>query len=304
MKASAGLKARLLGLACLCAPALIGIPAEAKRESLPAPQLAARNVIKGSVSAVTRIEVPPGAAIKPPGSARVITRGAGRFVGVFLVGVPYDPLETFEFIGGVARYCGRPGCGSGPSDRISHRNLFGEQTDEQGNVLIPPGAYDLYLLADGSPVTVTLKVKGLEGVQRFAPSAQVRYQVVNPPPVLFEENTRAFYSHGRTIEFGAGRAAIALDILRFQGDFWASGQYGVCLYGGRPPGPPEVNYGPACMVLGPSVGDHIVQTSPYRKLDSWFIRATPAGTYGLGHYVSAAADVSDIKGLSLNLTLR
>lgn len=156
---------RLLATAALGLAALVAGPAEARTPALP--ELAATTVLTTTGSGYVDVLVPEHARLSPRYDANpdVTFSGTGRLLGVWLEPLDdgQDRLEAVRlpaFLGGRTQTSGStepaPVCSSDP--------LGGQSctTPTPTAILLHEGRYRLTVLSDGHPVTVTLRLRGLD----------------------------------------------------------------------------------------------------------------------------------------------
>lgn len=212
------------------------------------------NVLRGSSPGFVRVRVPHRAYAnvrldvgKLTGPNRWIDiSGAGRTVGFALTRQrPSDDLSKRFLMATRMSKCRFEGCTSRHDPIVFMRPFeFGD-----GPILmkIQRGNYRLYLIADGAPVKITLKLRGLRGHRVIRPAAPALIDVQAPRTrVLTQGNRRSVYSAGSTYRTGTrGFFVSAIYVLgrRFEGAVW-----GMCAYNG--PAPPEdTAFGPHCSAL-------------------------------------------------------
>jgi hypothetical protein len=101
----------------------------------------------------------------------------------------------------------------------------------------PAGVYELFLIADGAPVEVTLKVKGHKGSLRASPQPLPFEARTFSPRVTTEGNF--IYSAGDFTDLADGRPKYGLVGLWALGGPHLLTALGDCLYHGDEPEPPE-----------------------------------------------------------------
>ena len=148
-------------------------PATARRPS--APVLRATTTIAAATSGWVDVVVPRAARLSPSVDANPDVRfsGAGRFLAFWLVrhdenqqawnGVYAYRLPAFAG-GGTAVYGSvtpGPTCTNFPNDQLPLHTECRQAAPEA--ILLPAGRYRLTVVTDGAPVTVRLRLRGLDG---------------------------------------------------------------------------------------------------------------------------------------------
>jgi hypothetical protein len=118
--------------------------------------------------------------------------------------------------------------------------LLKDPNDNPSNV-VPAGDYALYLLADGAPVRVTLRLHGLRGSTTLTPPAYGGLQIrtLTQGFALGHRPSQPSWSASGTGSIGK-RGGIVANNLLIEGSTYAGGVYDVCLATGNPPRPEPV----------------------------------------------------------------
>ena len=164
------------------------------------------NVITASRASVLRVNLPtavtiadigPGLDVEVTGSAPVagfalVNSGwtHGYLVGAFPM-IP--PLQTSPKAFAMGQHDGIP-----------------------GSETFPPGEYNLFLLADGSPVTVVLRLSGLSGQTQLSPVTPADYRGGFLPP-RYSVPTGQYFSADRTEQLPLGGLGLRLAWVEAQG---------------------------------------------------------------------------------------
>lgn len=213
------------------------------------------NRILGSGIAGVGVRIPEGASVsfverpnrfKGPSSS-VSVSGRGRAIGLILIPESSTDQASFFAAGRFAR-CSEPGC-KASSDVVNFmfpgRFATGDGDRWQD---LRGGDYNLYLLADGEPAEVTLKLRGLSGKQRLYPSQPAPIDFKTPETRISHLAGPSYFSAGSA--FDGGRVGIAIGMLSVRSTSNpVPSAYGVCSYDGPRP-PDQVAYGPHCFSLG------------------------------------------------------
>lgn len=215
----------------LVAGALIS-PAGA-RSPLGRVALGGVNFISGDRLSGIPVHVPRQATIEgdPFANDDVSYSGPGRVVGIVLVEEGGPLRKAFELISVRWSFCGSPGCSPGPHDEyeLTTSPDFGRKRWR-----IPAGNYRLYLVADGEPVEVTLRLHGLDGTTDLRPADRVTGRVAAPTasapdpaghlflgrsaPVEMDEPGLLIDSYSSGIMVGPSAAAEGTCFWRSRGD--------------------------------------------------------------------------------------
>ncbi|HEV2813365.1 MAG TPA: hypothetical protein VGW10_08945 [Solirubrobacteraceae bacterium] len=212
-------------------------PAAAAQEPVTA---AGTTVIEGSQPSMTRIVLPKDVTLRTGeangrwhGQAFLAT-GDGRHLGFVLrpAGAPSDDLRAVA--GHLVNGCFTAGCAPLVADQWITVSGLGEPPD--GTYTLPAGTYDLYLLTDGKPARIELKLGGLDGTTTVSPSKAVSATTVSPasttPPGAGAGPVA--YGGGAGLPIGEpGGYLFSATQLVGQGP--GSGSIGVCIYLDGPP---------------------------------------------------------------------
>lgn len=227
---------------------------EAAPQKTPRVILGRTNVITGRRSAMVDVRIPRKAQAnvrldvgKRTGPNHWIDiEGAGRAAGFALMpDPPSDDLSSRFLMATRLSKCAVRGCSSRHDPIIFMRPFtFG---DGPQLIDLPRGRYRLYLIADGTRVKITLRLKGLSGTRRIQPRKAAPVDVQAPRTRVFTQGSkRSIYSAGSTYKSGSrGFFVSAIYVLgrRFEGAAW-----GMCAYNAPPP-PEQTAYGPHCSAL-------------------------------------------------------
>jgi hypothetical protein len=181
-------RSRIAALAALALSAVGFVPAQAA--PAPAPALAGTTVVTGSAMVAMTVRLPSPVtvdlhAIGGAGSRNDIEiAGNGRMVGLVLSqGGTLHRAPDREIWMTRDNICMRRGC-QATGDGIGYFAVaFGTSTQPaDGTYRIPAGTYRLALLADGAPVTVTLRLHGLPGATTLRPTRSSHATQLESPP--------------------------------------------------------------------------------------------------------------------------
>jgi hypothetical protein len=163
---------------------VFGVSAASASSSVDA-MLGATTVISGTSPAGIAVVLPQAATIsgRPIGNQDVSVSGSGRFVGFVLRSADAASGDGTALIGGQLNGCYSSGCA--PAAPVTVMLALGSLNNPQtADVTLPAGRYDLYLLTDGGPATVTLHFGGLSGAAYLAPSTPVSAKEFSPAAEL------------------------------------------------------------------------------------------------------------------------
>jgi hypothetical protein len=232
--------------------------------------------LSGRTTGYVKITLPRAASLAGiPGPGFAAVQGKGRYVGFVLY---QEKAGGLRILGGKAR-------GSALGTYV----LPLQGANLGSSYALPAGDYRLYLLADGSPATVTLIFKGLgAGTVAVQPQRQVRYKLATPSPTLATPGGANFVYGG-----AAGRLhgqGIAFDFLRTANNNFMVSNTQMCFYEGAPPAAP-IAYAPGC--LNASITPVITEIAPGvgRTEGAIFGGSAdlPAGVYAQGFNRMAAS---------------
>lgn len=182
-------------------------PAGASVAHAAVPSLAGTTVVTGSHLARAVVDLRRWATVDlglpplsdVPGAA---VSGDGRLTGVLLVRRDGDRGLTRLWVSR-AGLCSRAGCRPVRGGALHAWGVTRDGKLSSSVSELAPGRYDLYLLADGRPVTVTLRLQGLTGRATVRPAAVRGASLWTPEPTV-----RALPGGSTLGSFGATRQAV------------------------------------------------------------------------------------------------
>ena len=149
------------------------------------------NVISTTDSGMVRVHVPRTARWdatslnQPGGDIRI--EGRGRYVGLIIT---EDSNKRWpELVGSASHYGGCRSRGCAPTDDALD--------DTDGGGMLSPGKYRFYVVADGAPVKIVLKLDGLSGRTALRLNEPIEANIFSPKPV-FHDNINTYFSSGVT----------------------------------------------------------------------------------------------------------
>ena len=241
------------------------------------------------------VYLPEPAMIRTPWGPNpdIHVKGKGRFVAFALV--PESPKSEIVFGG---RFPNE----AEAMDFVMPLNRFNFDFAKwyDGELELAPGRYDLYLIPDRSPVTITLRLHGLQGTTTVSPSTPVDSELAFPPSRLrgtTGENENVYWGGH---DYDLKREGILFNALWLRTTFHLSGQYQFCYYERVKPIEP-VAYAPGCLVDG-RIGlanDRYVMASPDTKLLFEGFGVVKPGPYGLGVWYATQSVVEEAGYLTL-----
>lgn len=206
--------------------ALVAIPAHGGA----VPALAGTTVISGTRSGSVAVRLPRAVSFDVYKDVAVAARG--RLTGFALKkDGAWDAPSAHAIKSG---FCGTPGCA--PVWPRSHVGMVVSPDSTGYSGTLPAGNYRLFLLTDGAPVRVTLRLAGLRGRSSLTPRGGVRTAVVAPKPTVAEPATAPLmFAGGSFWQFGR-RGGLNLTVAwKVQPAPEEPSAVGACLYSGRPP---------------------------------------------------------------------
>jgi hypothetical protein len=275
---------------CLLSPAAGAV----KKQTTAPIVLGADNLITGTTSTTT-VTIPQDAAFDGKTGPNPYFRfsGGGNFVGVLLAkaGDGLTAQGTNLFVGRYG-FCDTPGCT--PDDLtqvLAMRNAPG------GEAVLPAGDYRLYLISE-SPASVRIQFDGLTGKTKVVPQGRLDAEVTEPGTGISVPNNLA-YSYGRTYDF-KGVKGWTFKVLRIEGDMWAAGRYGSCIYRGDPVMPPQLAYSaPGCPGgLSLAEVDGTTRTSNFR-IDKYSATIFDPGKWTVSSFYEAAGQIEGVDALNV-----
>lgn len=255
-------------LVVVFAAALAPVAATEAREAPSAPpqrSLRGTTIIRGSETAFAEVELKQEAKVdlrrrvmRPDGpNQRIETLGRGRFVGIAITHADPRPGRDPLVVAGRFTTCSRPSCAS--RTRISsiwpgEGDYLFDGSGRVGRYLtLEPGRYRIYLIADGAPATVRLKLLGLGGRAVLEPTVEPDFfQLESPAGALESSATGSKYSAGGT--FRGGKEGLFVSLLLLRSETFGNLDWGICHYRG-PLGPPsKLAYGRHCSEVAVGAG--------------------------------------------------
>ena len=265
-------------LAALVAAALVTTPAAA-RSPLHRVTLGGVNVISGDHIVGMPVHIPRPTSVEgdPFSNDNVSYSGAGRVVGLVLVEEGGKLSKASELISVRWSFCGKPGCKPNREDvtEISTSSDWGGKRWR-----LPAGDYRLYLIADGAPVEVTLRLDGLAGSTSLRPSDHVGGEIAAPASDFVPDPAgNILLGRGDPVKMPAQGLLIDGDTMGFVLGPSVTAQ-GSCFWRGR--GEEDALHstpGPHCYEFAERGGTSLSSTTIGGGFSAWGIGWVPRGTW-------------------------
>lgn len=308
------MKRRLLIGACI-ALLVPSMPLAAEPAESTTPRLAATNVITGTgiSSMAVHLDRPATLYSAVGKSPDVKIRGAGRFVGIALVHegrtVVRDGAEVREIpalLIGRYRQCLSPGCDKGKPVGVVLPLAHDWQWNE--DLVLPRGDYTLYLIADGAPAQVELRLHGASGEAALSPTTAVDAKLTNLESSPFP--TKNVFTAVDSLQYRSKFLSFHAMWVHGFGPF--AGHLESCLYRGRriaPAGAEHVEGSPYCthaaaadrFSISGSFSAAIVTASDYRLDFYGAAQPLPRGRWTHSLFYRLASVIEDAGSLVFQL---
>ena len=263
-------------------------------DAAPMPALAGTTVVRASRPAAIDVRLPRAATVATPllDSPDLSVVGAGRVTAFALVGTDRATAET-RLLGGV--------------DRAGTRFLFRAGRFDSGSyggvgtfprsVSLPAGAYRLYVVPDGAPVTITLTLHGLSGRTTVVPATPAGAAVIVADGLTTPAPQTAYTG---TVTHGLDRPGILVHFLRGRFEAQATWYVALCQ------GPAKVPRATAACPDGSShtlAGERWLETTPRDRLFVQGFGWMVPGTRNLSGSFAGAVSATDLEYVTVWLTL-
>lgn len=205
--------------------------------------LGAENVITGSTTRAMRVILPVESSISLEfleDNDDVTIGGRGRLTGVVLAGSDVDDPERPIFHAIRTSFCGKRSC---EATALNVALVHGQsQLSSRGK--LPAGTYDLYLIAEGAPARVELRLQGPRGKVWLRPSRDVDAGIYEPSGHVYADPVKNVYAEGRVFDVSGG-SLWTFSAYRIKGSASNGYKTSRCIYRGDPP-PEPVGFAPGC----------------------------------------------------------
>ena len=243
----------LMALAVIAGATTSAAPTLASPSRSTKPQratLAGTNVITGRAGVID-VRIPTG-AVWTGDTSDVTIEGGGELPGFALMRTKTSvynhpvlgPIEsTYDEM--VASGIRIPAEGAAEELSRAQRTLL----MMPGREVLKPGDYKIYLLADRSPVTVTLQLKGLVGSARLSPTQKTGIDMKDlPERSRTEAQAGSLFTAGDDAKLEKPGMVIDATVVEIMDA--ADTEFGSCVYRGKPIDEEQgqvVSYGPYCV---------------------------------------------------------
>lgn len=239
-------------LSTLCLVALLGLAvavpggSTASAEEKRLPLLRQRmTVTTAGTTAYTMVRAPEPFSVKFEDGFSFNLRGRGRIRGFALAQVGERLLETPGLVMLAPGYCMKQGCGSPKHPGGG----WGVITGSDETFTLPAGEYLLYVIADGAPLRVRLRLPGLSGSNSLEVEreAEIDIDSFRTHPVSTPEGT--FYMGGGFSDMGGGVRGLAMLkvwALRDRQEPPVPFAWGGCAYYEEEPPVADLAFAPGC----------------------------------------------------------
>ena len=292
--------AATLGVAVLLLALLASssrVPAAAAGSS----PLKGQNVISGNRTKLMQVVLPADVDMPTRRLGRTVDiAGAGRAAGFALIA--RRPVDGVRHLYSVVRagFCGVEACAPGATERASFLFFDGDERTDDATIELPAGDYLLYVIADGAPVTVTLRLPGLTGQARMRPATVADFEVTEPTVSAHETHSSTVYSNGDSFDM-SGPESFSFNALRIQAAAWGGGQIGHCIYDEDPP-PAPAAFAPGCPAgTNVPVTDAVAAPVPSVRIYATGVARYDPGVLGHGSWYASAAAVEEADAVGFNL---
>ena len=227
MKQTSG--ARTRGLAPLVVCLVAASTLASARVDAAIPTLGATNVVTGSRPAAMAVRLPSPARIDAGSFSDYSITGGGRFAGAILA----DGRGRAGTVLIVSHYngCWTAGCVPQQPQPIGWLFVGGRPS-----TIMHAGTYTLYLIADGAPTRVTLRLHGPAGSATLKPPAYrgLKIATLTPQLAVGHSPLQPVWMASGTSVVGSKGGVLGTDFL-FEGPTYVGSDSGVCLDRGHPP---------------------------------------------------------------------
>ncbi len=217
----------------------------------------------------------------------VDVRGTGRIYGFLMRDGRGPDGEAGEIVGTTSGRCGKPGCkGSRSQPFVTGFNVA--QTLQ--------GIWELYVVADGNPVTVTITLEGIRGARTEQVDGPVDSSIKTLTTHAAATADGHVYSAGDFTDVGGGQPNYGKVVVWMRGENHHVTGFGECVYydsmyfGLMPKPPAPVAFAPGCPTSW--YKDPRTHFGNGGKEDFWFGSGSFGAVNGLGGWFVTDAAVT------------
>jgi hypothetical protein len=216
-----------------------------------------------------------------------VLRGAD---GTTLLGGRFPERDGAQFLMPVPPY-------PSPGGNFEWIKFYADETT------LPAGDYSLYLLTDGAPADITLRLHGLEGCTTVLPTTPAEYKLSFPPPRLLGGGGAAKNVHSAAESTRLPGDGLAFHALWVKADMYAAGQYFFCYRPGTPNAEP-IDNGPGCLDSEKMSfsNDRPLHLSSDTMLVMEGLAPLSAGDHRVGFWYATESVVTDLRYATVWLT--
>lgn len=281
----------LTGMLLVAVAPSLPVPAEAASERVIT--LGHRSVFTARETSSILVRLPEPQPFFKMKSFRIDSHGDGRLTGFMLIQQGVPKRDAAAIHGLTIGRCNERAC---KARKNEVRFVWG--SNFRGKV--PKGIYRLYVVADGAPVTVTVRAERLAGDVAARPNDPVKTDLRTLTPRVDVEGAHSVYSAGDFTRLDAGRPDFAFMGLWVTADAPAAATaWGDCIYynDGRADPPEDRAFLPGC-----PEGDGYPFAFPARGVVA---TSSIAGglPHGIGAWYSTTSPVSDYGAVGLWIDL-
>jgi hypothetical protein len=196
--------------------------------------LAGETTISGAQPGSLLVTLPVAASISDAVTENpdVTVEGAGRYIGVVLVAEGNEERIGSTLIAGQVdpdAICDDQGCPFGVATLVAGAGLG---SGGPGRWLLPAGDYRLHLVAEESagPVSVTLRLGGLEGTTHLVPSDPTGLETVPMPPRVPLPESQSVYWNSARHDMGVQTRGMIWTVAWLRHPLEPAGKYHYCIY--------------------------------------------------------------------------
>jgi len=210
--------------------------------------------------------------------------GDGRVIGFFLAEADKPLDEGLILHGNGIGQCKKKGCAArAPRFRFTYRSSDSDT--------LHAGLYDVYVIADGAPVTLEIRVEGVPGTTRLRGGSPVPAVIKTLTHRVVQQDQGNVYSAGRFLADTAPRFEFGLVGIWAAGTNYVGDGFGDCYYYpgdlNRPPSE-EMAFLPGCPT-GDGFEHKFVSERPLENGGFVYVSGNRIGPDGIGGWFSSAS---------------